>query len=66
MAQFTKKQRLALGLLFLMIPSCSALQTRPTKPPVDFDPAYLNQQIRLVVVRNLSAFNTTNNVAVLL
>jgi hypothetical protein len=38
----------------------------PEKPPVEFDPAYLNQQIKLIAIKNLSAFKTKYPVAVLL
>jgi hypothetical protein len=55
-----------LGLACFMIASCSALNGKPDKPPIEFDPAYLNQQIKLIAIKNLSAFQTKYPVAVLL
>ena len=61
-----KKSWVALGVLCLISTSCSVIYQNPSKPPVDFDAAYMNRQIRLIVVRELSAFKTNSDVAVLL
>jgi hypothetical protein len=66
MKHSAKKLWLSFGLICAMLGSCNVLQANPSKAPIDFDPAYLNQQIKLVVVKELSAFNTTDDVAVLL
>lgn len=47
-----------------MASSCSAIPRTPDKPPIDFESAYLNRQIRLVVIKELSAFNTHDSVGV--
>jgi hypothetical protein len=49
-----------------MVTSCSILHRSPDKPPIDFDPNYLNQQIRLLVSKELSAFKTDSDVGLLL
>jgi hypothetical protein len=50
----------------LILISCSPSDIDPIDPPIDFNQAYLNQQIKLVVVRELSALKTDQDVAVLL
>ena len=55
-----------LGLTFFLITSCSMINSGPDKPPIAFDPAYLNQQIRLIPLKEMSAFKTEYPVAVLL
>lgn len=59
-----RKWHFAFTVLCTVAASCSATGRGPKMPPVDFDPAYLNQQIRLVVVKQLSAFRTNQDVAV--
>jgi len=61
-----RKSLLAFCLLWFMMTSCSTVHRSPSKPPIDFDPAYLNQQIRLVVVKELSAFKTDQDIGLLL
>jgi len=56
---------LSLSLCFA-ITSCSMSNGSPEKPPFEFDAAYLNQQIKLIAIKNLSAFQTKYPVAVLL
>jgi len=51
-------------LLYFAITSCSVINNGPDKPPIVFDSAYLNQQIRLVAIKQLSAFQTKYPVAV--
>jgi hypothetical protein len=55
-------KKLLVSLSFLLcftITSCS-----PNKPPIEFDSAYLNKQIRLIALKELSAFKTNEDVAV--
>ncbi len=59
-----KKLCIALSLLCSLITSCSVIYRRPDKPPIDFDSAYMNHQIRLIVIKELSAFKTNSDVAV--
>lgn len=46
--------------------SCSMFHSKPESPPIDFDPNYINQQIRLGVVKELSEFRTNSPIALLL
>lgn len=64
MVWLMKKLFFALSLLCVVTFSCSTLS--PDKPPIDFDPTYLNQQIKLVVIKELSAFQARYPVTVLL
>lgn len=61
-----KKFLISLSLLYSLMTSCSTLKSIPNKPPVDFDAAFLNQQIRLVAMRELGSFRTGDDQAVLL
>ncbi len=63
MFRSAKKRLVALSLLCFVLVSCSAIDSSATKPPISFDPAYLNQQISLIVVKELSAFRTNQDVA---
>ncbi len=61
-----KKLFISLILMCFMIVSCSMVNGQPDKPPVEFDPAYVNQQIQLIAIKEMSAFQTKYPVAVLL
>jgi hypothetical protein len=45
-------------LLCFAVTSCSKLQSAPDKPPVEFNPSYLNQQIKLIAYKQLNPFKT--------
>jgi hypothetical protein len=61
-----RKALIVMSLLCSVVTSCSVNSQSPDKPPIDFDAAYMNHQIRLVVVNELSAFKTDSDVALLL
>ena len=50
----------------LILTSCSSLAVKQIDSPMEFNQAHLNQEIRLVMVKGLSAFKTNQDVAVLL
>src|SRR3954470_8720743 len=54
------------SMLCFLITSCSSFNNRPNKPPLEFDPAYLNQQIKLIVIPNMNVFKTDQAVSVIL
>lgn len=51
-------------LLSFILTSCSALGEDAVNPPIQFDAIYLNQQIRLIAMKQLSPFTTRDPVAV--
>lgn len=51
-------------LLSLALVACGADDVTVVKEPVDFDGAYLNQQIQLIVIPKWNSFKTTDDVAV--
>jgi hypothetical protein len=53
-------------LICCLLSSCSGSNEKPDTPPVEFDPTYLNQQIRLSVHRGMSEFKTDKPVGLLL
>jgi hypothetical protein len=61
----TRISRAAVSLLFLMTAACSAAYQRPSKSPINFDSAYLNRQIKLLVVEQWP-YKTNDSMAVLL
>lgn len=61
-----RKPFITIILLCSLAASCSVNSQSPETPPIDFDSAYLNQQIKLTVVNELSAFRTDSVVALLL
>lgn len=68
-----KLSRATFCLLFFVITSCSMVHQTPSKPPITFDSAYLNHQIRLIVIKGwplktdsaltlLLEYDTTNEI----
>src|SRR4051812_37495472 len=51
-------------LLGLTLVACSEFGGAAQKPPLDFDGAYLNQQIQLLAVPQWNTFKTTDDAAV--
>jgi hypothetical protein len=63
----TMKKIVVISLLICCIlSSCSGSNEKPDTAPVEFDPAYLNQQIRLSAVREMSEFKTDEPVGLAL
>jgi hypothetical protein len=50
-------------LLLFAINSCTLMQREIDNPPIEFDPAYLNQQIRLIAKKEMNSFKTSDPVA---
>ena len=61
-----KKLCIVLGLLCSLISSCSPNYRKPDKSPIDFDSVYMNHQIRLIAMKELSPFKTNDFEALLL
>ena len=62
----TKISRAVLSLLLFAIAACSIGIQRPGEPPLDFDLAYLNQQINLLIVKGFGPLKTDGPLAILL
>jgi hypothetical protein len=62
MDSMQKKVWFIVLLLSLTISACSTTGNAAEKPPIDFQEAYLNQQIKLLVIPDWNTFKTTDSV----
>jgi hypothetical protein len=56
-----KDFKFSIILICLITFSCSIITTRPDKPPIEFNPEYLNQQIKLIAYTGLDPYKTNQN-----
>ena len=59
-------KKLLVSLSLLLCFAITSCNSGPDKPPIEFDPTYLNQQIKLIAIKEMSAFQTKYPVGVLL